>query len=139
MVSKMLKFHTMKMSSGLVTALTIAICLPLAGCLSAEDPWGEGSMAYTADEMYPIAAHKPCGQNWSDLGNDESNHFSPNHGCAVHANIAAMVADPTVLRKPKRRLPRTAASTATTAIKNLEINASQSTATSNGAKSGSTP
>jgi Pilus biogenesis CpaD protein (pilus_cpaD) len=134
----MLKYHKMKMSRLLVTVMASAICLPLAGCLNADDPWGEGSMAYTADEMYPIAAHKKCGQDWPDLGNDESNHFAPNHGCAVHANIAAMVADKSVLKKPKRRPVTTAATTSTTAIKNLETNANLSTITSNG-RGGSTP
>jgi Pilus biogenesis CpaD protein (pilus_cpaD) len=137
----MLKYHKMKTSRLLVTVMATAICLPLAGCLNAGDPWGEGSMAYTADEMYPIGSHKKCGQDWPDLGNDESNHFAPNHGCAVHANIAAMVADPSVLRKPKRPLPTTSGTTAVAAIKSLEANASTSTATSNGStgSSGSKP
>jgi Pilus biogenesis CpaD protein (pilus_cpaD) len=128
----MLRYGTMTKNRFFATALAAAICLPLAGCFNADDPWGEGSMAYTSDEMYPIAAHKSCGQEWPDLGNDETNHFAPNHGCAVHANIAAMVADPSVLRKPKRPLRRSAASTSVAAIKSLETNASASTTTSNG-------
>lgn len=117
----MLKYHKMKTNRLAAAALASAICLPLAGCLNADDPWGEGGMAYTADEMYPIAAHKPCGKNWPDLGNDESNHFAPNHGCAVHANIAALVADPRVLKRP-RRLDPTPANTAAGAITMYEYN-----------------
>jgi hypothetical protein len=141
MVSIMLKFRAMKSSNIKATAFALAVCVPLAGCLNAGDPWGEGSLAYTVDEMHPIGSHKPCGQEWPDLGSDETNHLSPNHGCAVHANIAAMVADPSVLKKPKRPLRRSAASTSVAAIKSLETNASSSTATSNGStgSSGSRP
>jgi hypothetical protein len=121
MVSKMLKFRTVTTSRLLATALASAICLPLAGCLDAGDPWGEGSMAYTTDEMYPIAARKPCGQYWPDLAHDESNHLSPNHGCAVHANIAAMVANPNVLSNPEELGP-TPANTAASAILIYEYN-----------------
>jgi hypothetical protein len=128
----MLKFYAMFTSRLKMTVFATTMCLPLAGCLNAADPWGEGSMAYTADEMYPIGGNKPCGQNWTDLGNDESNHFSPNHGCAVHANITAMIADPTVIKKPKRRPRIVDATTATAAINNLLVNASESTKTTNG-------
>jgi predicted small secreted protein len=136
MVSNMFKSTTMKTSRFLVAALTSVICLPLAGCLNTGDPLGEGSMAYTVDEMYPIAARKPCGQNWPDLANDTSNHFSPNHGCAVHANIAAMVADPTVLSNP-RPLGPTPANTAAAAILIYEYNSgSLSSGSSFGGTSG---
>ena len=121
MVSNMLKYHTMKANRLLGAILASAICLPLAGCLSASDPWGEGSLAYTADDMYPIAAHKTCGKYWPNLANDESNHFSPNHGCAVHANIAALVANKRVLRHPPPLGP-TPANTAASAITMYEYN-----------------
>jgi hypothetical protein len=140
----MLKRHQNTTGRLLASVLATAVCFPLVGCMSEEDPWGEGSMVYTVDEMYPIAEKRPCGQDWPDLGNDPSNHLSPNHGCAVHYNIAEMVSDPTVLKKPKRRPRTTAAVTATTAITNMEANAASSTATSNGSKvstinSGGTP
>ncbi len=130
----MLKVRIQKMPRLLGPLLAAAVCLPLAGCMTAEDPWGEGSMAYTVDQMYPIAARKPCGKAVPDLGTDYSNHFAPNHGCAVHHNIAALVADPTVLRKPKKRtlIP---GDTAVLAINAMNTNATQSTATSNGAGS----
>jgi type IV pilus biogenesis protein CpaD/CtpE len=118
----------------LATAFATAICLPLAGCLNAEDPWGEGSLAYTVDETYPIGGKHPCGQYHPDLGNDVSNHMSYNHGCAVHANITAMIADPSVIKHPKRRLPRSSGQTAVTAITSMQGNAAGSTTTSNGAK-----
>jgi hypothetical protein len=128
----MLKFRAMKTSPFMATVFATAVCLPLAGCLNAEDPWGEGSLAYTVDEMHPLGDRKPCGQEWPDLGHDPSNHLSPNHGCAVHANITAMIADPSVIKKPKRRPRTTAATTATSAINNLLVNAANSTATTNG-------
>jgi hypothetical protein len=121
MVSNMLKFCKMKTNRLLAMTLAAAVCLPLAGCLNAGDPWGEGSMAYTADEMYPAAARKPCGQEWPDLANDESNHFSPNHGCAVNSNIAAMIANPNALTHPKPLGP-TPGNTAAAAILIYEYN-----------------
>jgi type IV pilus biogenesis protein CpaD/CtpE len=141
MVSKMLKFHAMKTSRLMAAVLATAVCLPLAGCLNPDDPWDEGSLAYTVDEVHPIGAREQCGQEWPDLGHDASNHLSPNHGCAVHANITAMIADPSVIKKPKRRPRTTAAVTATAAINNLLVNAASSTATSNGTTgvAGSTP
>jgi Pilus biogenesis CpaD protein (pilus_cpaD) len=131
MVSKMSKFlEAANTQIGRAFVVT-TICLSLAGCMGANDPLGDGGMAYTTDEMYPIAARKPCGQTWIDLGNDPSNHLSPNHGCAVHWNIAAMVADPTVLTRPKVADP-TPASTAVQAITTYEANAATSTKTTNG-------
>jgi Pilus biogenesis CpaD protein (pilus_cpaD) len=133
----MLKYYKVASSRLLFTIVTAAVCLPLAGCLNAGDPWGEGSMAYTSDEMYPIAQKKPCGQEWPDLANDESNHLSPNHGCALHANIAAMVADPSVLRKP-RKFSATPADPAVGALNYYEFATAGTTASNfGGAGSGS--
>ena len=136
----MLKYRTMATNRLVAVTIASAMCLPLAGCLNAADPWGEGSMAYTADEMYPIGVHKRCGQQWPDLGNDETNHLSPNHGCAVHANIAAMVANPKVLRKP-RKLDQTPGNTAAAAITKYEDGSSTQSAgsTTSSASSGTTP
>jgi Pilus biogenesis CpaD protein (pilus_cpaD) len=131
MVSKMLKFQNLNTGRLLGVMLASTVCLPLAGCMGFDSLLDEGPAAYTADEMYPIAARKPCGQNIPDLAYDPTNHLAPNHGCAVHANIAAMVADPSVLKKPKRKGPA-AASTAVMAISNYEANAQASTKTSNG-------
>jgi hypothetical protein len=131
MVSKMLKYPRFANGRLFSVAFASLICLPLAGCLNADDMWDEGGLAYTADEMHPVGATKLCGQDWPDLANDPSNHLAPNHGCAVNANIAAMVADPKVIKKPKRKGPASA-STAVTAISNYEANAQSSTKTSNG-------
>ncbi len=46
------------------------------------------------------AKTKPCG-NWSvDASETATNRFGSNHGCAVQANIAAMIADPTEIEVP---------------------------------------
>jgi hypothetical protein len=137
MVSKMLKNEKLISSRIFGFAFAAAVSLPLAGCAGLESMFDEGHTAYTADEMYPIAARKPCGQEWPNLADDSTNHFSPNHGCAVHNNIAAMVADPTVLKKPKK-LRRPLGSTNVTAINNMITNANQSTTTTNGSTTGGT-
>jgi Pilus biogenesis CpaD protein (pilus_cpaD) len=132
----MLKYHTMKASRLLGAVLASAICLPLAGCLNASDPWGEGSQIYTVDDMYPIGVHKRCGKYWPNLANDESNHFSPNHGCAVHANIAAMVANKRVLKHPQPLGP-SRASTSVSAITMYESNAGTASSSSTSSGTGS--
>ena len=135
----MLKFFG-KNSGGIIKAAILAVAaMPLAGCLGTS-LFDEGMQAYTADEMYPIAARKPCGRDIPNLADDPTNHFAPNHGCAVHANIAAMVADPRVLVVP-RKLARPTGTAAVMAISNYEANAAMSTQTSNGAATtiGSTP
>lgn len=50
-----------------------------------------------------------CGQWREDATETESNMMSPNHGCAVQANIAAMVADPSTLNVPAATDPIVAA------------------------------
>jgi pilus assembly protein CpaD len=55
------------------------------------------------------AATKPCG-NWeTDLADSSSNEGGSNHGCAVQANIAAMVANPETLVVPNATTPIPAA------------------------------
>ena len=55
------------------------------------------------------ARTKPCGQWTSDLTESSANEGSPTHGCAVQANIAAMVANPETLVVPNATTPIPAA------------------------------
>lgn len=132
----MLKFFEKSPSRLAATVVLVAMSMPLAGCMGFADLMDEGPEAYTADEMYPIAARKPCGRYIPDLANDPTNHLAANHGCAVHANIAAMVADPRVLTVP-RPFGKPTGTAAVMAITNYETNASMSTQTSNGATNAS--
>ncbi len=63
---------------------------------------------YSGSSMSPVkvsftrayAKTEPCG-DWSrDATQTRSNEMSPNHGCAVQANIAAMIANPNDLEVP---------------------------------------
>lgn len=56
------------------------------------------------------ARTKPCGQWSADMTDTMGNGPSPNHGCAVQANIAAMVADPETLVVPNPTTPIPASS-----------------------------
>lgn len=46
-----------------------------------------------------------CGQSWGNLANNIDNQVTPNFGCAVTANIAAMVAKPSDLMFPQASTP----------------------------------
>ena len=46
-----------------------------------------------------------CGQAWANLANNFDNQVTPNFGCAVTANIAAMVAKPSDLMYPQPSTP----------------------------------
>ncbi|MBL8788943.1 MAG: CpaD family pilus assembly protein [Rhizobiales bacterium] len=74
-----------------------------------------------------MAHTAPCG-NWSmDAANEFKNEQMPNHGCAVQANIAAMLANPQDVVTPQPMSPAQAAS-GTAAIK--KISNGQSSASS---------
>lgn len=52
-----------------------------------------------------VAQSKPCG-DWSEnLRGNQFNGSGPNFGCTVQQNIAAMVADPSDLERPKPMTP----------------------------------
>jgi pilus assembly protein CpaD len=46
-----------------------------------------------------------CGQAWASLASNRDNQVTPNFGCAVTANIAAMVAKPSDLMFPQPSTP----------------------------------
>ncbi len=65
------------------------------------------------------ARTKKCGEWPDDLSDNDMNQHMASHGCAVQANIAAMVADPNTLIVPAPSEPARAASQVM-AIKTLE-------------------
>jgi pilus assembly protein CpaD len=82
---------------------------------------------YSASSRAPViisyvstyAKTKPCGEWPDDLGDTATNQHFASHGCAVQANIAAMVADPSTLIIPTPVDPVRAPSRVN-AIKSLE-------------------
>jgi pilus assembly protein CpaD len=87
------------------------------------------------------AATKPCG-NWErDLADSSSNEGGSNHGCAVQANIAAMVANPETLVVPATTTPIPAAGrmTALTALTTGSTSSSSSSASSSSSTAAAAP
>ena len=82
------------------------------------------------------ARTKPCGQWDRDMTQTSANEPSPNHGCAVQANIAAMVANPETLYVPTTATP-IPADTRVKAISALTTG-STSSASSSSSSSGGT-
>jgi pilus assembly protein CpaD len=107
--------YTSKINWNVRPALALAATLlvvPLAGCVTDDIVTQDDTiMPYGGSKMHPIkvvngqAMVEPCGQWPEDLSDSSSNGMSPNHGCAVQANIAAMAANPNDLVKPRRRSP----------------------------------
>ena len=52
-----------------------------------------------------VAVTKECGDWSEDLSSSHSNTMHPNHGCAMQHNIAAMVANPEDLERPRAMGP----------------------------------
>ncbi len=71
------------------------------------------------------AATKPCGQWTQDATETEDNTHLTSHGCAVQANIAAMIADPESWIVPESS-DAIRANTRVNAIKGLEKDTSKS-------------
>jgi pilus assembly protein CpaD len=51
--------------------------------------------------MRRVAVVPECGVQWSDLRRSATNEVQPNFGCAVTANMAAQIADPSDLLGPR--------------------------------------
>jgi pilus assembly protein CpaD len=52
-----------------------------------------------------FAKTKPCG-DWSvDATNTRNNQWTPNHGCAVQSNLAAMLSNPNDINTPRTETP----------------------------------
>jgi type IV pilus biogenesis protein CpaD/CtpE len=136
------------LSGKFLTFGLLAAALFLAGCSAQDIALEEKYQPYAGSDRYPIkVAHgkayvKPCG-DWSDDSTYKPlNDNLDNHGCAVQANVAAMVDDPTDFVKPGK-MPPINSSLRTTAFGNANVSqaagssAAVSSASSGG--SGSTP
>ena len=62
-----------------------------------DDPKAPILVSYPYDKVEVPA----CGKHWQDLTKTKENTVQSNFGCAVHANMAAMVANPADLRTPR--------------------------------------
>lgn len=72
---------------------------------AAEEPGAPFNLTFTLYE-----AHAPeCGRNWPDLRTLPRSQSYPNFGCALNANMAAMIADPADLVWPRETDPADAA------------------------------
>lgn len=80
---------------------------------------GSSTSAVVLSYVSTYAATKPCGEWPDDLSETETNQHFASHGCAVQANIAAMVANPATLIVPATKTP-VYGSTRTTAIRTLD-------------------
>jgi type IV pilus biogenesis protein CpaD/CtpE len=140
----MLKCSSNKISRNLAPVL-LALVLPLAGC-AATDQWAQDDLPltpYGGSKLHPIkvvgnkATVDDCGQ-WDVDGTDtDHNLFTPNHGCAVQANIAAMAARPRdlVRARPMAKAPAEPRVKAVVALGGLAA----STAPSSASAGGTTP
>jgi len=85
-----------------------------------------------------VAHTDPCGDWSKDLANTAANQSSPNFGCAVQHNIAAMVSDPRDLVQP-RPMTDSDATRRNTALGNYEkgkVTAAEKTPDQSGRVSG---
>ena len=78
----------------------------LSGCVAQDLALDDGFVPYTVDDRYPLtvvngkAVRKPCGKWPANLANTSKNERFTNHGCAVRANMAAMIANPDDIIEP---------------------------------------
>jgi len=87
-----------------VVAMGVARSRILVGVDDMPQPGAEIRLSY----VRYVAQTKPCG-DWSEnLGTTFANDPSPNFGCAVQQNVAAMVADPRDLVAPSAMAPEDA-------------------------------
>jgi Pilus biogenesis CpaD protein (pilus_cpaD) len=129
----MYKYHSKSLSTAL-----LLLALPLAGCATDNMFADESITPYGGSKLHPIkvangkAVVEDCG-DWSNNAADtESNGMSPNHGCAVQSNIAAMAAYPDDLLGRGRRLPPPLGDIQQSALKKLEAPAADSGGSSGG-------
>jgi pilus assembly protein CpaD len=85
---------------------------------------GPSSAPVHVSYVSTFAKTKPCGQWTQDATETESNAHMTSHGCAVQANIAAMVANPETLVVPTTTDP-IRANTRVNAISGLEKDTSK--------------
>lgn len=117
----------------LVAAIAMLFAASLAGCVADDIAADDTIMPYGGSKTHPIkvvngkATVEPCGIWTKDVADASENGMSPNHGCAVQANIAAMTAYPNDLVKLRRMSPSPAYK-GVAAITTLQTPASSSSA-----------
>jgi type IV pilus biogenesis protein CpaD/CtpE len=117
--------------------------LALSGCIT-DDAMNDDGIRnpYQSPVAYPLQAMRgkgdKCG-NWpEDLTETSQNTAYVNHGCAVQANIAAEIADPSTLYRPHATdLPLGA--NAAAAVRNMNTTAAATTSLSTSATSSASP
>ncbi len=127
-------------ASGAFLALAL---FSLSGCI-ADDAMNDDGIRNPAESSmaYPLQAMRgkghECG-NWpQDLTETAQNTAYVNHGCAVQANIAAEIADPSTLYRPRATdLPMGA--NAAAAVRNMNTAAAASSSLSTSATSSASP
>jgi hypothetical protein len=101
----------MKMNTKKILQATLLLAmLPLVqACMFGGEELAADDARFGGSKNYPIVVRngkaqvEKCGV-WEDVTETSQNLLSPNHGCAVQHNIAAMMAKPSDLkRKPKIR------------------------------------
>lgn len=106
--------------------LLLMLALPLAGCVGDNLFADESISPYGGSKQHPIkvangkATVEGCGDWSKNAADTETNELSPNHGCAVQANIAAMAAYPDDLLGRGRRLPPPLGNIQQLALKKLQ-------------------
>lgn len=98
-----------------ILILGVALATLLSGCVS-DDEIAAGYVPLRVEERYPLTTKEAVAlrqadpatlcRNWTqDLADTSANTVAPNHGCAVRANMAAMLADPVDLDEPNPMTP----------------------------------
>jgi len=125
---------------GAILALAL---LTLSGCVANEAMNDDGIRnPAQASEAYPLQAMRgkgnKCGKWPEDLTETPQNTRYVNHGCAVQANIAAEIADPNTIYRPRAAdLPMGA--NAAAAVRNMNTAAAASSSLSTSATSSASP
>ena len=133
----------LKLSLTAPSALLALALLALSGCVTDDAMNDDGIRNPTqASEAYPLRAMRgkgdKCG-NWpEDLTETPQNARYVNHGCAVQANIAAEIADPSTFYRPRATdLPMGA--NAAAAVRNMNTAAAATSSLSTSATSSASP
>jgi pilus assembly protein CpaD len=104
-----MRMNRLGLESGHVKVLALGALAVLLGACSIDGPEVDDYYEPTAHyERHPIivtksrAYAKRCGEWPDDMTENERNEAYANFGCAQQSNIAAMVADPEDLLRPRR-------------------------------------
>ena len=133
----------LKLSQTAFGAILALATLALSGCI-ADDALNDDGIRNPSEssQAYPLQAMRgkghECG-NWpQDLTETAQNTAYVNHGCAVQANIAMEIADPSTIYRPHATdLPMGA--NAAAAVRNMNTGAAASNSLSTSATSSASP